>query len=91
MAQTDDTGTIQALLDRLVRFRLPRAIAIKKRVDLGECLTDSDIRFLKSALRDAQEGYKFVSRNPEFHKLGLQMAQLYEEIVQKATENENGA
>lgn len=87
---TDDTDIIQALLERLVGFRLPRAIAIKERVDLGECLTDSDIAFLKSALRDAQEGHKFVARNPEFHQLGLQIAQLYEDIVRKATENQKG-
>jgi hypothetical protein len=43
--KTDDTATIQALLERLVKFRLPRTLAIKKRVDAGECLTDSDIQF----------------------------------------------
>ena len=60
--QTDDAGTIQALLERLVKFRLPRALAIKKRVDGGERLSDSDITFLKNALEDAQHGQKFVVR-----------------------------
>jgi hypothetical protein len=86
--KTDDAATIQALLERLVKFRLPRTLAIKKRVDGGECLSDSDIDFLKNALEEAQNGLKFVARNPEFQTLGVQIVQLYDDIVSKATENE---
>ena len=86
--KTDDTATMQALLDRLLRFRLPRVNALKQRVDRGERITDEDIVFLKSALEDAQSGQKFVARNPEFHSLGAQIVQLYDEIVRKAVENE---
>ena len=89
--QTDDAGTIQALLDRLVNFRLPRAMAIKKRVDGGERLTDADIEFLKNALEDAHHALRYVSRNPEFQVLGSQIIGLYDDIVRKATENEKGA
>ena len=87
----DDTATLQALLDRLVKYRLPRAMALKKRVDAGERMTDSDIAFMKQALEDAQDGQHFVARNPEFHALGGELVQLYEEIVEKATENEKKA
>ena len=88
---TDDTATLQALLDRLLKFRLPRAMALKKRVDAGERMTDADIAFMKEALEDAQDGQHFVARNPEFHALGGELVQLYEEIVEKATENEKKA
>ena len=87
----DDTATLQVLLERLVKFRLPRAIALKTRVDAGERVTDADITFMKQALEDAQDGQQFVARNPEFHTLGIQLVQLYEEIVEKATENEKKA
>ena len=86
----DDAATIQALLDRLLKFRLPRALAVKQRIDGGERLTDSDIAFLKSALEDAQNGKKFVARNPEVHALGAQIVQLYDDIVRRAVENEKG-
>ncbi|HEY1141853.1 MAG TPA: hypothetical protein VGE88_16865 [Lysobacter sp.] len=88
---TDDTATLQALLDRLVKYRLPRAMALKKRVDAGERMTDTDIAFMKEALEDAQDGQHFVARNPEFHALGGELVQLYEEIVEKATQNEKKA
>jgi hypothetical protein len=86
--QPDDAATLQALLDRLVRFRLPRAIAIKQRVERGELLSDPEIAFLKEALRDARDGQKFVMRNPDFHGVGVRLVQLYSDIVRKATENE---
>jgi hypothetical protein len=87
----DDAATIQALLERLVKFRLPRAIALKQRIDGGERLTDSDVAFLKNALWDAQQGQKFVARNPEFHALGAHIAQLYHDITSKALDNEKDA
>jgi hypothetical protein len=88
---TDDEGTIQALLERLVKFRLPRSLDIKKRIDEGERLSEADIAFLKSALEDAKDGAKYVARHPEFHALGARIAQLYDDIVRKALENEKGA
>jgi len=88
MSDEHDDAVLQTLLDRLLQFRLPRALALKKRVDAGECLTDSDIEFLKVALEDAQSGRKYVARNPEFHRIGTQIVQLYGEIVSRAVENE---
>ena len=88
MSNGNDDAVLQTLLDRLLRFRLPRALDLKKRVDAGECLTDADMNFLKLALEDAQNGQKFVARNPQFHTLGSQIVQLYEAIVSGAMKNE---
>ena len=89
--ETDDTGTLKALLDRLNNFRLPRTMAVKKRVDAGERLTDEDITFLKGALEDAQRGQHVWARNPDMHKIGVQIVELYDDIISKAVENEKKA
>ena len=91
MSDQSDDATIQVLFERLVKFRLPRALDIKKRVDAGACLSDSEIDFLKRALEDAQAASKFVVRNPEVHAVGAQIVDLYDEVVRKALENEKHA
>lgn len=88
MSDAHDEATLQALLNRLLQFRLPRALELKQRVDQGECLTDADLAFLKVALEDARNGQQYVARNPRFHALGAQLVQLYDQIVSRATENE---
>ena len=88
---SDDTGTIQALLDRLVKFRLPRALELRERVEGGGRLEDADVAFLKNALADAQSASPIMARQPELHAVSAQIVQLYDEIVRKALENEKGA
>jgi len=83
-----DAGTTQALLERLVKFRLPRALELKRRVDAGERMTDVEIAFLKSLLEDAQQSQTFVVQHPELHAVGARLVELYEHIVRKATDNE---
>ena len=90
MSDEHDDAVLQTLVDRLLRFRLPRLLSIKARVDQGEPLTDDDIVFLKAAMADAQAGQQYVMRNPEFHDLGARIVQLYSGIVSKAMENEQG-
>lgn len=90
MSDENDDAVLQTLMDRLLRFRLPRLLAVKERVDQGEPLTDDDIVFLKAAMADAQASQQYVMRNPDFHDLGARIVQLYSEVVSKAVENEQG-
>ena len=50
--KTDDEGTIQALLERLVKVRLPRAIEIKTRIDGGQRLGDNDLEVVDAQAID---------------------------------------
>ena len=47
MDQNDkDKGTIMVLLERFNKQRLPRALAMKKKVDSGELLDDYDHKYI---------------------------------------------
>lgn len=83
-----DAGTIQALLERLEKHRLPRALAIKAQVDAGERLGDNEIQFLKNVLEDASAVQPLAAKHPEYQALVTRMTALYNEITRKALENE---
>ncbi len=86
----DDAGTIQTLLDRLEKFRLPRVLAIKRRVDDGEKLTEEDLEFLKHVLEEGRQIEPLLARHPEYQSLASRLVSLYDEISRKALENEQG-
>ena len=85
---TEDTGMIEALLQRLNDFRLPRLLELKERVDVGETLSEYDMEFLERVLEDAHCRPRLIDRHPEVQPLAAKMTALYHEITSKALENE---
>ena len=85
---SDDAGTIQVLLERLEKFRIPRVLAIKARVDAGEKLTDDEIEFLKRIHDEGQQAAPMLAKHPEYQALASRLVNLYDEISRKALENE---
>ncbi len=85
---TQGMGAIQALLERLNQFRLPRALELKERVDAGGKLNDNDIEFLHRVFEDSNQARSLVKAHPKFKPLVDQLASLYNHITTKALENE---
>jgi hypothetical protein len=85
---TQGKGTIQALLDRLNNFRLPRALALKERVDQGGKLDEHDLAFLNRVMEDSNQALALAARYPELQPLVDQLASLYAHVTRKALENE---
>ena len=83
-----DLGVIAVLAKRMVEERLPKALALKERVDRGEKLNELDLAFLEQVVTDANATRPLVKDNPQVAEVAGRMLQLYKEITAKALENE---
>lgn len=85
---SNDKGVILSLLDRFNKQRLPRALEMKKRVDSGELLNESDHSFIEEVLTDAQQIQPLVEKNPEFQEIYVKAITLWKEITDKDLVNQ---
>ena len=86
-----EKGVMAALMERFETQRLPRALALKEKVDKGECLDEFDMAFLQETLADSTQAMPMLARHPEFEPLTSKVASLYREITEKALANEKSA
>ncbi|MBK1648740.1 hypothetical protein [Rhabdochromatium marinum] len=87
----DETGVVMAFLERFEKFRLPRTMELKERVDQGEVLETFDMDFLHRVFEDAQEVKTLVDERPDLQDLYTRAVNLYHEITERALQNEERA
>lgn len=73
---TMDSGLIAVLIDRLEKWRLPKLLALKDKVDGGERLDDEELEFLEKAITDAKDLMPVIDRHPEYQSLAAQIVTL---------------
>ena len=83
-----ELGTIYALIERFEKQRLPRLLELKNRVDKGGVLSEPDIQFMDQVMLDAQRSKRLIDRHPEWQEFCAEVIHFYEEIAEKALENE---
>ena len=83
-----DLGVIAVLAKRMVEERLPKALALKERVDRGEVLNELDLNFLEQVVTDSNKISQSIKDDPRVREVAGRMLQLYKEITAKALENE---
>ncbi|KXB29083.1 hypothetical protein AT959_19920 [Dechloromonas denitrificans] len=83
-----DQGMLTVLVERLEKQRLPRALALKEKVDRGETLSDYDISFLEEVFTDSTNIKPMIERHPEYQLLAGKVTSLYREITEKALANQ---
>ena len=89
MNQSDkESGIIFALIERYEKYRLPRILSIKDRLDEGEKLDHFDMEFMEEVISDAIQNKHLIDKHPEWQEFCANVVSLYEEIAEKALENE---
>jgi len=85
---TEDTGVMLALVERFTKQRLPKAIALKAKVDQEERLSEHDIAFLEKIFKEANHITPLIDKHPEWKPIAARAMSLYKEITDKALHNE---
>ena len=88
---SEDLGVVTVLLQRLEAQRLPRALALKDKVDRGELLDDFDLGFLEEVFAEHSSIRPYLAQHPEYQELAARMMHLYKEITDRGLQNEKAS
>jgi hypothetical protein len=84
-----DLGVIEVLLEGFNSQKLPRALALKAKVDQGGILDEYDMHDLEEVVATIRNAQPLIGRHPEYQDLVGRIVSLYNEITAKALANEH--
>ncbi len=84
----NELGIAQVIFEHLGKYHLPRALALKDRVDTGELLDILDMAFLESVFSDAHALETLTGRHPEYLSVTAKVVGLYHHITEYGLANE---
>jgi hypothetical protein len=82
------SGVIAVLAKRMVEERLPKALALKERIDRGDVLNELDLQFLEQVVSDTNAAKPLMRSDLRVLEVAGRMLELYKEITVKALANE---
>ena len=83
-----DECVIIVLLQRFCEYRLPRILRIKRNVDGGEILSNSDLSFLTRGHKSTQQIIHLIDNHPKYKEIFKDIFHLYHHVTRRALDNE---
>lgn len=90
-SSSDEIGVITAFVEQLEGESIPRALALKKRIDAGESINEIELMHFEEQLTNAISIMPLLKHHPEYQQLISELASLYHEISEHALKNETGS
>jgi len=84
-----DEAVLETIIERFEKYRLPRLIDIRDKVNQGELLSEYDIEFLEQVFKDSRQNKHYIeAADDELKALMMKILSIYTEITEKALQNE---
>jgi hypothetical protein len=88
MSNPHNEGVEQVMVERFIKYELPKLLDLKEKVNGGAALADVEIDMMSDIVERARNFHRFVDVWPEYKTVIAQIIDTYHEIATKAVENE---
>ncbi|SET66274.1 hypothetical protein [Thalassotalea agarivorans] len=87
----EQLGKLQTILTDFEQHQLPRLLDLEEHVNDGGTLNEFDITFMEQIADLAKRANRYAESHPDYQEFVAKMVHLYEQITEKALENEKSA